>query len=165
MQNSKPHRFLRPKQSSFGRKKTPGTPRDPLGLSVVHAPEESRKFDIVFVHGLGGTSQLSWSKNKDLEKFWPSKYLPLELDLCDGRILTFGYDANIVHNASNKLFSVFEFAKDLLFELKYGKDENTEDLDMGAVRSLAVIEYYELSILRYPSSSSYTLWEDSYLRK
>ncbi|KAL9039347.1 MAG: hypothetical protein Q9180_002583, partial [Flavoplaca navasiana] len=105
--------------------------RDPLGLHVVHSPKENRKLDIVFVHGLGGTSRLSWSKNKDLSKFWPSKFLPLETEICHARILTFGYNANIVRDASNRSSSVLDFAKELLFELRFAKDDNTEDLDIG----------------------------------
>ena len=114
------------------RSKSP-TVRDPLGLHVVHTPKEGRRLDIIFVHGLGGTSRLSWSKNKDLNKFWPSAFLPLEPEIGLGRILTFGYDANIVHDSSNKASTLLDFARELLFWLKYGKDENTEELDIGAV--------------------------------
>ncbi|KAL9107797.1 MAG: hypothetical protein Q9227_007312 [Pyrenula ochraceoflavens] len=32
---------------------------EPLGLNVVYTPDHERKVDIVFVHGLGGTSRLS----------------------------------------------------------------------------------------------------------
>lgn len=127
------HRSLTEDRSLPDRSKSPSS-RDPLGLHVVHAPKEDRRLDIVFVHGLGGTSRLSWSKNKDLAKFWPSTFLPLEPDICLARILTFGYDANLVRDSSNKSSSVLDFARELLFELKYAKDENTEELDIGAVR-------------------------------
>lgn len=41
----------------------------PLGLNVVYTPENGHKVDIVFIHGLGGTSQLTWSKYKNPELF------------------------------------------------------------------------------------------------
>ncbi|KAL9020140.1 MAG: hypothetical protein Q9185_002597 [Variospora sp. 1 TL-2023] len=132
------HRDSSPSSLLPSRSKSPAT-RDPLGLHVVHTPKEKRRLDIVFVHGLGGTSRLSWSKNKDLNKFWPSKFLPLETEICLGRILTFGYNANIVRDASNRSSSVLDFAKELLFELKYAKDENTEELDIGTVPIIFIV--------------------------
>ncbi|KAK7966605.1 uncharacterized protein PG986_000882 [Apiospora aurea] len=41
----------------------------PLGLNVVYTPENGHKADIVFIHGLGGTSRFTWSKNKDPDLF------------------------------------------------------------------------------------------------
>ena len=133
-----PHKSPTADISLLDRSRSPAA-RDPLGLHVVHTPKENRRLDIVFVHGLGGTCRLSWSKNKDLNKFWPSKFLPLEPEICLGRILTFGYDANIVRDASNRSSSVLDFAKELLFELKYAKDESTEELGIGAVRYDALV--------------------------
>ena len=51
--------------------KSPSDLRDPLGLQILQNPKNGRKVDIIFVHGLGGISRLNWSKNKDLELFWP----------------------------------------------------------------------------------------------
>lgn len=88
--------------------------------------------DIIFIHGLGGTSRRTWSKNEDPELFWPLKFLPLEPDVCLARVLTFGYNANI-RTAGNVSITVLDFAKDLLFDLKYAKNEQMEDLKMGNV--------------------------------
>ena len=74
----------------------------------------------------------SWSKYKNSELFWPLTFLPLEPDICLARIFTFGYNANIVKPGSIGT-SVLDFAKDLLFDLKYAKDEQTEELSMGEV--------------------------------
>ena len=104
----------------------------PLGLNIIYAPENSHKVDIVFIHGLGGTSRRTWSKNEDPELFWPLKFLPLEPDVCLARILTFGYNANF-RTAGNVSTSVLDFAKDLLFDLKYAKDEQKKDLNIGNV--------------------------------
>lgn len=92
----------------------------------------ARKVDIVFIHGLGGASRKTWSKNEDPELFWPLKFLSFEPDVCETRLLTFGYNANFRASGSVGI-SVLDFAKDLLFDLKYAKDEQKEDLDIGAV--------------------------------
>jgi protein SERAC1 len=47
---------------------------------------------IVFVHGLTGNRESTWTYNKSL--FWPRDLLVK--DVPDTRILTFGYDADVV---------------------------------------------------------------------
>lgn len=111
------------------------TDAGPLGLNVVHTPENGHKVDIIFIHGLGGTSRLTWSKYKNAELFWPLTFLPLEPELCLARILTFGYNANFL-KSGNLSTSVLDFAKALLFDLKYAKDEEKNDLKMGNVSIL-----------------------------
>lgn len=101
-----------------------------LGLSLLHTPKAAPNADIVFVHGLGGTSRKTWSKNNDPELFWPLKFLPFEPDIASARILTFGYNANF-RTASKVSISVLDFAKDLLFDLKYAKDSNGNELNIG----------------------------------
>lgn len=110
----------------------------PLGLNVIFTPENSQKVDIVFIHGLGGTSRKTWSKNGDPELFWPLKFLPLEPYICLSRILTFGYNANFLA-AGNISTSVLDFAKDLLFDLKFAKDDRKEDLNIGKVPLVFVV--------------------------
>ncbi|KAL1881197.1 hypothetical protein Daus18300_001048 [Diaporthe australafricana] len=103
-----------------------------FGLNVVCTPDHGHKADIVFVHGLGGTSRWTWSKNRDPELFWPLTFLALEPDLCLARILTFGYNATL-KKGGHAGHSVLDFAKDLLFDLKYATDERKGDLQMGSV--------------------------------
>ncbi len=91
--------------------------------------------DIVFVHGLGGASRKTWSKNEDPELFWPLKFLPLEPDIRLARILTFGYNADFL-TAGNVSTSVLEFAITLLFDLKYSKDDQQKDLNIGNVSDI-----------------------------
>ncbi|GAW17446.1 hypothetical protein ANO14919_069030 [Xylariales sp. No.14919] len=124
-------------ESTHSQRKSESEP-GPLGLSVVYTPENGHKADIVFIHGLGGTSRLTWSKNKNPELFWPLTFLPLEPDLCLSRILTFGYNANFL-KSGNLSTSVLDFAKGLLFDLKYAKDELKEDLNMGNVPLIFVV--------------------------
>ncbi|OTA93838.1 hypothetical protein M434DRAFT_395222 [Hypoxylon sp. CO27-5] len=108
--------------------------KDPLGLKVVHRPAGQRRVDIIFVHGLGGSSRMTWSHDRNIDYFWPSRFLPLEPDISEARILTFGYNANFRPGASKNKMSVLDFAKDLLFDLKHAQDESVpelEDLRMG----------------------------------
>lgn len=105
---------------------------NPLGLSVVYTPKNGHKADIVFVHGLGGSSRWTWSKHKRPELFWPLTFLPLEPDLCLARIMSFGYNATI-RKSTNASTAVLDFAKELLFDLKYSTDHQKEDLNIGAV--------------------------------
>ena len=81
---------------------------------------------------------MTWSKNKDPALFWPLTFLPLEPDICLARILTFGYNAS-VHRAGNVGTSILDFAKGLLFDLKYAKNEQKEDLNMGSVPLIFVV--------------------------
>ncbi|KAI4220320.1 MAG: hypothetical protein LQ349_008116 [Xanthoria aureola] len=108
--------------------------QDPLGLKIIHKPAGDPRVDIVFVHGLGGGSRTTWSKNHNPEFFWPLKFLPFEPDINEARILTFGYNANFRRGSGKNKMSVLDFAKDLLYDLKYAKDESVpelEDLRMG----------------------------------
>jgi hypothetical protein len=122
-------RAQRPRSPNAGRRD------DPLGLRVLYEPDEPRKFDIIFVHGLGGSSRLSWSRNKDLKLFWPEKWLPSEPEIGEGRILSFGYDARFTPSAPKSFKNISDIAKDLLFDLKYAKSANQQELDIGSVWS------------------------------
>lgn len=49
-------------------------------------------FSIVFVHGLTGNRETTWTHKNGV--FWPEKHLAV--DLKEARIMTFGYDADVV---------------------------------------------------------------------
>ena len=104
---------------------------DPLGLTVMYDPGGTPSVDFIFVHGLGGTSYQTWSKNQDLELCWPQKWLPHEPDICTARVLTFGYNANFSAVKASGISDISDFAKSLLFEMKYGRDEQLRSLDIG----------------------------------
>ncbi|KAN0090022.1 WD40 repeat-like protein [Hyaloscypha variabilis] len=89
-----------------------------LGLQVVHQPGPSAPLDIIFVHGLGGDTRKTWSKNHDAELFWPGLWLPFEPEICQARILSFG-------NSSMKWV--------------FGKNEDGEDLGIGQVPIIFVV--------------------------
>jgi protein SERAC1 len=70
---------------------------------------------LVFVHGLCGHRKNTWTKDGVC---WPEKLLSKELALSHVRILTFGYDANIVDpSGRGSLNSLFEHSINLLNEL------------------------------------------------
>ena len=93
---------------------------DPLGLSLVHSTPESEA-DIIFVHGLGGSSWRTWSWERQPEIFWP-EWLQHEDGLSHFRVFTYGYNANFM-DTENPL-SILDFSKGLLIRMKtYGNEE------------------------------------------
>jgi hypothetical protein len=79
---------------------------------------------------------MTWSKDQDLELFWPLKFLPFEKDISDARILTFGYSTNLKAGGGKSRMSVLDFAKILLGDLKHATDdERGEELGIGEVRA------------------------------
>ncbi|KAL8808980.1 MAG: hypothetical protein Q9200_003840 [Gallowayella weberi] len=122
--------YLYSRNSSDRSRKHSEAKQGALGLEIIYTPVGDYKVDLVFIHGLGGASRRTWSKNEDPELFWPMKFLPLEMEVCQARILTFGYNANF-RTSGNISTSVLDFAKDLLFDLKYAKDEQNRYLNMG----------------------------------
>ena len=48
--------------------------------------------------------------------------------------MSFGYNAGIVAPDPSKILNITDFAKDLLFGMKYAKNEHLEELNIGKVR-------------------------------
>ena len=66
------------------------------GVKVLYDGGVEASVDIVFVHGLTGNAYNTWlHKDKGTRMHWPSELL--KQDLPDARILSFGYDADIVN--------------------------------------------------------------------
>ncbi|KAK3937089.1 hypothetical protein QBC46DRAFT_417131 [Diplogelasinospora grovesii] len=63
----------------------------PSGIKLLHCPEIAAA-DIVFVHGLTGDREKTWTARHASEP-WPQALLPSELPTA--RVLTFGYDAYV----------------------------------------------------------------------
>ena len=102
---------------------------------MIHEPETSPPLDIIFVHGLGGTSRSTWAKGRDPEYCWPQKWLPFEPGIRTARILSFGYNANFAATGAAPITGIADFAKDLLYAMKFAKDEFLEELELGQVSS------------------------------
>ena len=47
--------------------------------------------------------------------------------------MTFGYNSSFLKANTRNSATVLDFAKDLLYELKYAQDEDGEDLKTGSV--------------------------------
>lgn len=86
--------------------------KGPLGLTTLHNPgRNSVKADLVFVHGLGGGSQSTWTKEGDPSLYWPKEWLPNDEDFQDVGIHSFGYDSNW---DKESILGIHEFANALL---------------------------------------------------
>ena len=130
---------LRPNSSYRGLSRSPDRSSQSLGLQVVHTPGPSAPLDIIFVHGLGGDSRKTWSKNHNAELFWPGLWLPLEPDIGQARILSFGYNASFRGSAPKTVSNITDFSKQLLYEMGFGKNEGGEDLGIGRVPIIFVV--------------------------
>lgn len=64
------------------------------GIKILYDGGDTAAIDIVFVHGLTGNAYNTWF-HKDAGVHWPSQLL--SKDMPDTRILSFGYDADIVN--------------------------------------------------------------------
>lgn len=64
----------------------------PVGIKALYSSQSS-VVDIVFVHGLTGDREKTWALEN--QEPWPKTLLPTELP--NIRVLTFGYDANVVN--------------------------------------------------------------------
>lgn len=116
-----------------------------MGLRVIYRPEGDHTADIIFVHGLGGGSYRTWSKNHDPELFWPERFLPAEPGISEARISTFGYNSNFGAGSKKRKLSTTDFARSLLAALKFSQDEymgRDEELRMGHVSRKSSVPLY-----------------------
>ncbi|MCJ1386504.1 hypothetical protein MMC17_009630, partial [Xylographa soralifera] len=106
---------------------------DPLGLNILYEPTSQAAVDIVFVHGLGGSSRQSWSKDRNPELFWPQQWLPNEPIISAARIFSFGYNAAFQSTSTgrNNILNVSDFAKDLLYSMRFATGDGEKQLKMG----------------------------------
>lgn len=113
---------------------------DPLGLNVIHQPYGVvPTANVILVHGLGGTSQKTWCRNRNTQFFWPREWLPLETGFDKIRVLTFGYNAHFASSGRENILNIADFAKDLLFGMKFGLDQDSQELEIWKVLSQAVL--------------------------
>ena len=123
--------------SSHSHHTIPDRRADPVGLTILHTPIANPTIDIVFVHGLGGSSRATWSWNRDLRTFWPKEWLPTEPGLSNARISSFGYDAHFAERQASNTSTIIDFAKQLLYRLKF--HTQAQDSNLGQVPIIFVV--------------------------
>ncbi|KAI1314239.1 hypothetical protein F5Y03DRAFT_336508 [Xylaria venustula] len=103
---------------------------DPLGLSLVYSTPSSDA-DLIFVHGLGGSSRRTWSWERNPDNFWPA-WIRHEQGLSHFRVFTFGYNANF--NDSDNSSSILDFSKGLLVRMRtYGHGDENSSIGMKPI--------------------------------
>jgi hypothetical protein len=85
--------------------------KGPLGLTTLYDPSEPAIADLIFVHGLGGGSRSTWSKNRESTLYWPQQWLPKDAGFRDIRIHSFGYNSNWEKEST---LNIYDFAQSLL---------------------------------------------------
>jgi hypothetical protein len=88
--------------------------KGPIGLTTVYSPPNDIVVDLIFVHGINGGSQSTWTKNGDPSLFWPQEWLPKDQAFQDVRIHTFGYASAI---AQGSVLNIPDFARSLLYSI------------------------------------------------
>ncbi|KAI9696263.1 MAG: hypothetical protein M1836_005816 [Candelina mexicana] len=108
---------------------------DPLGLHLV-LDHPHAAGDIIFVHGLGGSSKKTWSWKRDVHNFWP-EWLQQEDGFPAHRIFTYGYNSNFKGVGTN--LNITDFAKDLLFQmLVYSTESEVDCVPIGTLPIILV---------------------------
>lgn len=83
------------------------------GIKVWHDPETA-DVDLVFVHGLTGDLELTWT-HEAVSEPWPKSLLPIHLP--SSRTLTFGYDAYVVQRGAAVSNQLVDHSRDLINSL------------------------------------------------
>ena|SRR5436190_805049 len=90
-------------------------PESGHGLKILHEPQTNttKPVNVVFVHGLGGSSSGTWT-HPITKAFWPN-LLREDKRFDNVRIATYGYDANYQKIIGPKsILGIGDFAKQLL---------------------------------------------------
>ncbi len=68
--------------------------KGPLGLNPLYDLLDPAISDLIFVYGLGGEPQSTWTQSGDPSLYWPRVWLPKYSGFRDVRIHSFGYNSN-----------------------------------------------------------------------
>ncbi|KIW37401.1 uncharacterized protein PV06_10444 [Exophiala oligosperma] len=102
-----------------------------LGLRAIHEPEGRPIADIIFVHGLGGHSYKTWSKDRDRDFFWPGLWLPKDPKIGRARLFTYGYNSGLT--GPKTVSNIMGFARSLLFDMRYSRGQQSNSIRIGDV--------------------------------
>jgi hypothetical protein len=90
-------------------------PKGSYGLTTLHEPLcDVPVADLVFVHGLNGGSQSTWTRGSE-SNFWPKAWLPYDEAFTDVRIHTFGYHSGL---GRESILGIKDFSRSLLGALQ-----------------------------------------------
>ncbi|KAI9888851.1 MAG: hypothetical protein M1814_006201 [Vezdaea aestivalis] len=114
----------------------PSSNPNPVGLTLIYTSPEPT-LDLIFIHGLGGSSRGTWSWKRDPSNFWPS-WLGNDAELSRSRIFTYGYDAGLTGPYTT--LSILDFAKDLLLRMQtYSGGDHLHRTAIGKLPILFVV--------------------------
>lgn len=126
---------------------------DPLGLSLVYSAPNSDA-DLIFVHGLGGSSYRTWSWERKVDNFWPA-WIRHEQGLSHFRVFSFGYNANFTD--SNNPLSILDFSKGLLVRMRtYSQGDESSSIGLVRLDTCLPIECFTWPRLPLKLTSSET---------
>ncbi|KAK4217349.1 hypothetical protein QBC37DRAFT_438144 [Rhypophila decipiens] len=129
---------------------TPETGR-PVGLLELVAPKDAI-VDIVFIHGLTGHREKTWSGRYGTD--WAKTLLPK--DLPNARMFSWGYDANILHFFDKKAdHRLDDHSKQLCSDLAGVRSKNPERPILFVVHSLGGIVCENALILATTSAENH----------
>ena len=120
---------------------------EPQGLNVLYEPPAPRAADIIFVHGLGGSSISTWTKDGDASTFWPQTFLPTEPGFSRARIMSFGYMAFFLSMTTSRKLSITDFARSLLASLQNEPELGLGQVHMQTVHSARVAHWGQVPII------------------
>jgi hypothetical protein len=86
--------------------------KGPLGLVQLHESPDAL-IDFIFIHGLGGGSQKTWSSASRPYHYWPKHWLSREEAFARVCIHSFGYKADWTEK-NESLSSIHDFARSLI---------------------------------------------------
>ncbi|KAL8888657.1 MAG: hypothetical protein Q9192_006143, partial [Flavoplaca navasiana] len=71
--------------------------------------------------------------DRDTNLFWPQQWLPSEPGFERARLLSFGYNAHFGSSERKNILNIADFAKELLYEMKFASDGRSQELQIGKV--------------------------------
>lgn len=153
-------------QSSSPELDCAGPASTPLGLSLLHEPCDKQNADIIFIHGLFGSSSTTWCKKHDPACFWPKEWLPCDVDTRNARIFTYDYEARLECSRQSPLFGISEVTSKLLYDLAFERGVGGKEFRLGEVR-ISVLRSLNTTFTRYRFRlfSSLTPWVALYSKR
>jgi pimeloyl-ACP methyl ester carboxylesterase len=93
-----------------------------LGLNLVHKPTSQVSVDLIFVHGLRGGSQKTWTYHDHRYNFfWPEQGLAEDPDFDSVRIHSYGYSSDWAMRRENPM-GIDGFGRAFLDELQFSTE-------------------------------------------